>query len=242
VDGAARADPRIRFFDNPKGPRHGELHRHAALEHARGRIVCYLADDDLWCDDHVAELEALLARADFASSVAVEVEPRGSLFPWLGALEAGAFRALMRAGINFLPLTAAGHTLAFYRALPHGWRTTPEATPTDLHMWQQLLAQPGVRVASGSRPTALRFGADARRGWTLDARGMELERWAQQLAARRWTDELEPLLGKRYAAAALRLRRRLASLGEEPGTLRRRIALELWKREARRARVPIPEP
>ena len=40
-------DPRVRFFDNPKGPRHGELHRHAALRQASGEIVCYLSDDDL---------------------------------------------------------------------------------------------------------------------------------------------------------------------------------------------------
>src|SRR5256885_893248 len=39
----AERDPRIRFFDNPKGPRHGEIHRHAALAEARGRIVLYLS-------------------------------------------------------------------------------------------------------------------------------------------------------------------------------------------------------
>ena len=30
-------DHRIRFFDHPKGPRNGEIHRHAALQDARGR-------------------------------------------------------------------------------------------------------------------------------------------------------------------------------------------------------------
>ncbi|HYA08203.1 MAG TPA: glycosyltransferase, partial [Gaiellaceae bacterium] len=28
-------DERVRFFDHPKGPRHGELYRHAALQEAR---------------------------------------------------------------------------------------------------------------------------------------------------------------------------------------------------------------
>ena len=38
-------DPRVRFFDFPKGPRNGEAYRHAALETAVGHIVCYLCDD-----------------------------------------------------------------------------------------------------------------------------------------------------------------------------------------------------
>ena len=57
----ARGDPRIRFFDNPKGPRNGEIHRAAALAGARGEIVCYQSDDDLWCPDQVAELRDLLS-------------------------------------------------------------------------------------------------------------------------------------------------------------------------------------
>ena len=40
-------DDRVRFFDLPKGPRHGELNRHETLRQATGNIVCYLSDDDL---------------------------------------------------------------------------------------------------------------------------------------------------------------------------------------------------
>ena len=39
-------DPRIRFFDFPKGERLGEQHRHLALQEANGRFVAYQADDD----------------------------------------------------------------------------------------------------------------------------------------------------------------------------------------------------
>ena len=65
----AAADERVRFFDNPKGERHGEAHRHAALQEARGEIVCYLSDDDVWLPDHVEELQRLLVDADLAHTV-----------------------------------------------------------------------------------------------------------------------------------------------------------------------------
>src|SRR5258707_876027 len=70
--GLGRADRRIRFFDNPKGPRHGEVHRAAALEHATGRIVCYLGDDDLWLPDHVESMDQLLDGADIGHSMHLE--------------------------------------------------------------------------------------------------------------------------------------------------------------------------
>ena len=239
----AGADSRIRLFDNPKGPRNGELHRHAALEEARGEIVCYQADDDLWCPEQVEELRGLLAAADFAHTVALQVALDGSVSPWLAVLESGVFRAHMHRGSNFLPLSAVGHTLAVYRKLPHGWRTTPQPIPTDLYMWQQFLDQPGIRIASGSRPAVLNFPSPARRGWTIEQRLHELERWSAFLAGSGWRSELEPRLSNRCAEAVQRLRRRVRPL--EPlaraartrpvlGKFPRRLATELWEREAGR--------
>src|SRR6266849_3725591 len=55
-----KTDERVRFFDNPKDERLGELHRPVALEIAKGRIVCYLADDDLYFPGHVEHMNWLL--------------------------------------------------------------------------------------------------------------------------------------------------------------------------------------
>jgi glycosyltransferase involved in cell wall biosynthesis len=238
---AEKGDPRIRFFDNPKGPRNGEIHRHAALAEARGEIVCYQADDDLWFPDQVAELRDLLTAADFAHTVALSVAPDGSLTPWLAALETGVLRALMLHGPNFVPLSAAGHTLAAYRALPFGWRTTPRPIWTDLYMWQQFLAQPGLRFASGSRPGVFNFPSPGRRDWALPDRLGELERWQGFLAGPAWRDR-EPAVSTRCAEATERLRRRLHALEPFAGVARsskilgkvpRRLGWEVWERETR---------
>ncbi len=236
----ARGDGRIRFFDSPKGPRNGELHRHAALAEARGEIVCYQADDDLWLPGHLEELGRLLASADFAHSLALRVDADGSLSPWLAGIQSGAFRALMQRGANFVPLSTAGHTLAAYRRLPHGWRTTPQGTPTDLYMWRQLLDQPGIRPLSGRRPTVLNFPAPVRRDWSAEQRLAELELWSALLADAAWRDRIEPAVRARTEAAARRLQGRLRLLGPFAGAAQsrpllgkppRRLARWLWQRE-----------
>jgi glycosyltransferase involved in cell wall biosynthesis len=77
-------DPRVRFFDFPKGPRNGEAYRHEVLQEAGGRIVCYLSDDDLLLRDHAAEMGKLLEQADFAHAVSARIRGDGELevFPW----------------------------------------------------------------------------------------------------------------------------------------------------------------
>src|SRR5262245_36398748 len=68
------ADRRIRFFDFPKAPSLGEIHRDAVLREAKGRIVYYQSDDDLWLPGHMAALEDALADADFAGAMQVNVD------------------------------------------------------------------------------------------------------------------------------------------------------------------------
>ncbi len=181
MEGIVRTDARVRYFDHPKGPRHGELHRHAALAGAQGRIVCYLADDDLFLPDHVETMDRLLRDADFAHSLPTGIHPDGSIDVWIIDLARTFYRRLMLSGRNRIPLSCGAHTLAFYRALPHGWRTTPAGTHTDLYMWQQFLSIPGVRAASGMRPTSIHFPGPERRGVPIRRRVEELERWCRRL-------------------------------------------------------------
>ncbi|MGH2764536.1 MAG: glycosyltransferase [Actinomycetota bacterium] len=210
-------DDRVRFFDNPKGPGNGEIHRHAALREASGRVVAYLSDDDLWMPEHLEELERLLADADFAHTYPIRVEPDGSIGDWSVDLALPWYREAMLAGTNFVPLVCAGHTLAFYRKLPHGWRTRPDDTWSDLYMWQQILSVPDVRVASGARPTVLHLPSSLRRGWSGERRLKELDDWLERMSPPGWREEV-------YAATLARSH--LGQTGTWQALQERRTALE----------------
>ena len=192
---AETADPRVRFFDFPKDESRGEPNRHRVLsDEARGDLVLYLCDRDLWLRDHVAEMQRVLVDADFGHTLrfAIDEDDRLRLHHTLD-LRDDRDRARAWYSTNVLPLSMAGHTMAAYRALPHGWRRTPPDRPTDRHMWVQFLDQPGIRVASSAWPTVLTFPRP--RDWAVTRRLEVQERWALRLS--------DPVLGPELARAAL---------------------------------------
>jgi GalNAc5-diNAcBac-PP-undecaprenol beta-1,3-glucosyltransferase len=177
----AASDARVRFFDRPKGQRHGEATRHAVLQEAAGTIVCYLSDDDLWLPHHVETMVTALRDADFAHAVPLYVEADGRIQVHPGDLDVPSVQARMTGRFNFIPLSAAAHTLTFYRRLPKGWTPAPPDLPTDLHMWQQILAVNGCRAVATERTTLVNFPALLRRDWSIEQREAELSRWSDRL-------------------------------------------------------------
>ncbi|MFT4195316.1 glycosyltransferase family 2 protein [Ottowia sp.] len=174
-------DSRVHFFDHPKSPGRGEHYRHAALTHARGEIVCYLCDRDLWLPEHVAHLLALLQTADFAHSLSLHIRA-GQVEFFAADLAHPVYRHMMLWQVNRVPLSCAGHTLGFYRRLPEGWGDTPPGVPTDWHMFRKLLGHPDCRCASGTLPTAITFPSPPRKGWSPQARLDELRAWQARIA------------------------------------------------------------
>jgi GalNAc5-diNAcBac-PP-undecaprenol beta-1,3-glucosyltransferase len=224
VDAALRAtarqleadDRRIRFFDLAKGPRHGEMHRDWVLRQARGRIVCYQSDDDLWLPGHLEAMAAALEDADFVGAMHVNVDPddrvRCHFFdlerpeftePWLTWTENG-FGAW---ACNGFGLSFAAHRLDAYLRLPEGWTTTPSGLPSDQFMWHKFARQPWCRLRSVRWPVALHFPSPDRRDWAPERRAAELARWTKIIAggdglARIYRDILAEM-GERLLAQSL---------------------------------------
>jgi GalNAc5-diNAcBac-PP-undecaprenol beta-1,3-glucosyltransferase len=189
-------DSRVRFFDWPKGERHGEALRHTALQEARGDIICYLSDDDLWLPRHVEGLSEALRGADFAHALPVVVDDAHRYRCYVGHLSDQSVRDRMQSTLfNFIPLSAAAHTREFYYRLPRGWHPAPREVMTDLHMWRQVLAVDGCRPVSSMRTTLLNFPAPPRRDWSRERRRQELATWSERLG--------DPDLEREISAAAL---------------------------------------
>ena len=202
------ADSRVRFFDFPKGPSRGEVYRHRVLGAATGEIVCYLFDDDLWLPEHVEVMRDLLRDADFAFTRPVVVGPRGELSAPLVDLAAPLHRHLFtdpRSATASVP-TCAAHTMALYRGLPFGWRTTPRGQAPDKYMWAQCLADPDCIARSTSRPTALIFSDPPRRHWTPSRRLAELQQWSRGLDDQVWRRQFEQGVKQLVEAPERRLR------------------------------------
>lgn len=229
-------DERVRFFDHAKGPRRGEAYRHAVLrDHARGLVVCYLGDDDLWLPEHVETMERLLERADFAHAPFVMVHANGTVKTWTVDLASQDHRERVFSRLGFFPLSSQAHTMEMYRRLPHGWRTTPEGIATDVYMAQQFLSQPDCRAVSGSRPTYVAFPDGFRGDWTVEQRALELDEWSGKLRTAAGREEF-------FLAVLGDLRARLLSIeGSRTWRLRnrfvspRRAAAQLaWRLGSRR--------
>jgi len=153
------SDPRVQFVDLPKHARRGEPYRHQVLdERARGTIVAYLCDRDLWFSDHLEELERRLADHDIATTLEFDfLDRRPHRIRYRLDLNALAHQPAAERRFTPSRLSAAGHTLAAYRRLPHGWRETPPGLATDFYMWNQFLDQPWIRATSSSLPTLAYF-------------------------------------------------------------------------------------
>jgi glycosyltransferase involved in cell wall biosynthesis len=174
----AARDRRIRVFRFPKGKRHGEAHRHTALQEAAGTRVAHITDDDIWLPNHLAELDELLATVDFGNTLHVHVTTDGRVGALPRDIGDPAIRErMLREKFNAFGPTFAGYRLDAYRRLPEGWAPAPPGMWTDLNMWRKFLRCDGLTFASRVAVTALHFPAPARADMTLEQRAAENRSW-----------------------------------------------------------------
>jgi glycosyltransferase involved in cell wall biosynthesis len=171
-------DQRIQFQPNVKGAGYGELYRHRALQQARGSLVAYLGDDDLWLPHHLETLSGLLRKHDMAHTPMTTVNPEGTLHASFGRLDTAYGRAcLLQRGSHSCGPTSLGHTLAAYQKLPFGWRPKPDNMNSDTYMWQQWLSQPWLNVGYEFRISTLHLGSPKRLSMSDEQRGEESGKW-----------------------------------------------------------------
>jgi glycosyltransferase involved in cell wall biosynthesis len=241
-------DHRVKLFEFDKHESRGEPNRHRVLtDHARGRIVAYLCDRDLWLPDHVEQLGRALASADFAHTLRFRVGEDDQIeLTHVADLRTPAGRRPDRLGPGLVPLSFAGHTLEAYRRLPWGWRTTPPGRSTDRHMWEQFLAEPWVRVAASPVPTVLTFRRGSHPGWSTPRRLEILEAWTARLARPGGPDDVRgQVLDALWTDWAAGQRNALVAASRRPTAQARTLwarARRLVKRVTRVARQLVTHP
>jgi glycosyltransferase involved in cell wall biosynthesis len=157
-------DPRVRWFDLPKAPGSGYANRNRALREARGGIVTYAQDDDIWLPDHLSHFGRILQRAPrvtWVHSITLWVANDGIVIPCFVNLKVPRHRHEFLHVRNSIPSTAVGHRRECFDRLGY-WRETDERA-ADWDMWKRIIVADGAgRIACLRLPTVLHFKASWR--------------------------------------------------------------------------------
>lgn len=146
TDGSVEAvrgqgDDRVEVLDLPKGSGKGWAHRNAPVQRARGDVVAYLSDDDLWLPDHLERVgavwDALEPDLVQASSCLVRPDGRLELFAMDWA-EPRARARLLAGSDSRTPMSAVSHRRGLC-AEAGGWVGSPDG-PGDLDLWRRIAA------------------------------------------------------------------------------------------------------
>ena len=184
----ANQDDRVHFHDHPKFVSRGEPYRHEALQEAKGRIVTYSCDRDLWLPHHLETMDQALKEVDFAHSLEFIVQTDGTIeTPRHLNLSKPRHRQAMQPRMRrFNPfmapgLSCTGHTLEAYHRLPEGWTQTPTSYISDCYMWRKFSTHPDITTRTVAIPTLLYFHRGRFPGISLEERVKELKPWKERV-------------------------------------------------------------
>lgn len=149
-------DDRIRWFDLPKAPHQGYANRNLALRQARGELIAYMQDDDLWLPDHLELLAAQLERrqAELVFSRLLFVSPAGIIFSRIENLDDPHFIQQVIDQKAGLGMTCAIHQRRCFDQ--YGY--LPEHIPIagDVDLWSRFI-QGGQRASLAYLPVPTCF-------------------------------------------------------------------------------------
>lgn len=150
----ASGDDRVVALDMPKGPGYGYVNRNQALCRARGDVVAWLGDDDLYLPDHLERIGQLYDTldVDLVQAATCTVDSSGNVRGRLpNDWRVPAFREMMLGEGKGVASASVSH-----RRQPAldagGWRHLPRRGDRDL--WQRMLLR-GARTVLSPTPTVL---------------------------------------------------------------------------------------
>jgi len=151
-------DDRVEVLDRPKAPGHGYAHRNEVLERAKGGVVAWLSDDDLWMPDHLERVGELFdaGAADIVNSMACRVGEDGAIEPFGAHWRAPTYREKFLGRENRTPSSAVSHRVDAALAAG-GWPIDLDRAG-DWDLWKRMV-RAGARSEMVLTPTVLFFNA-----------------------------------------------------------------------------------
>jgi glycosyltransferase involved in cell wall biosynthesis len=155
----AIGDDRIEVLDMPKAPRLGWGHRNEALRRARGDLIAWLADDDLWLPHHLERTQEAFEHLeiDLFQGKPVHVQPDGGMVDWGDDWAVAQLRRMFVSGTQQqTPMAAIVHRAGLAEDVG-GWIPDPVGDG-DADLWRRML-EAGARTTMSAEPTLLAFPA-----------------------------------------------------------------------------------
>ncbi|MFL5898740.1 MAG: glycosyltransferase family 2 protein [Solirubrobacterales bacterium] len=149
---------RVEVLDRPKAPGHGYAHRNEVLERAKGGVVAWLSDDDLWMPDHLERVGELFDAdaADIVNAMSCRVGEDGTIVPFGAHWRAPTYRERFLETENRTPSSAVSHRVDAALAAG-GWPTDLDRAG-DWDLWKRMV-RAGARSEMVLTPTVLFFNA-----------------------------------------------------------------------------------
>lgn len=176
-------DRRVSFLDEPKSPRHGELHRDRVIRKSSSKYIAYHGDDDLMLANHLETMLLEIGDSDFIHTLPIQIGIDGSLtyLPTDISIQECLDWHLSEKIQNAVSLTGVVHTRKSYLALPVGWSEAPKGIPSDLLMWKKYFAAVSFRGRTSPYATTIKLDASLRLGMTDDERAKEIRQWWERI-------------------------------------------------------------
>jgi hypothetical protein len=168
-------DARMRVFELPKSPGFGWANRNIALREARGDLVAFLGDDDLWLPDHLEKLDGAFTdeAVEWAYSRPLFLRDDGVLVPGAVDLRRPDHLDRFLTVGNSIPAACVVHrrsALDRYGYWPDDLWKGETAPVIDWELWKRMIGPSGgANAAYVPEPTTIHFRAAWRNsaGWGI---------------------------------------------------------------------------